>query len=113
MELLVKMRKGLPDAFIRLTNSGAPGTGSPSWTSTPSMSVSQLSTALRSVIALLARSALRRRAAVLRAHVPDRQRTEPLAGHTGGPLLDQLADHRHEPRIGARGARAGVAQAEL
>src|SRR3954454_12874599 len=112
MELLVRMRNGLPDFFIRLTNWGAPGTGTPSWTSTPSMSVSQLSIALRSVMS--GPSASRGcRAAVLGADVPDRQRTEPVPGATGGALLDQLADHRDEPRVGARRARPRVAQTQV
>src|SRR4029453_8864195 len=113
MELLVRMRKGLPDSFIRLTNSGAPGTGTPSWTRTPSMSVSQLSMALRSGIILQKLGSRCGRAAVRRALVPDRQRTEPLAGLPGGAFLDQFAHHRHESGVGARRRRPGIAESEL
>src|SRR3954453_900934 len=110
MELLVRMRNGLPEDFRRLTNSAAPGTGSPPWTRTPSMSVSQLSMALRSGMMVLVSAG---GTAVVRADVPDRERTEPLAGHAAGAFPDELADHRHEPRIGARRARSGVPEAQL
>src|SRR3954454_21741906 len=103
MELLVRMRNGLADFFIRLTNWGAPGTGTPSWTSTPSMSVSQLSIALRSVMS--GPSASRGcRAAVLVADVTDRERPEPVPGATGGALLDQHADFLAQARRNSPGA---------
>ena len=44
IELLVSTRKRLPEALSASMNSGAPGMTSSSWTSTPSMSVSQVST---------------------------------------------------------------------
>ena len=43
IELLVSTRNFLPDALSASTNSVAPGIGSSSCTSTPSMSVSQVS----------------------------------------------------------------------
>ena len=43
IELLVSTRKARPDALSASTNSAAPGMGSSSCTSTPSMSVSQVS----------------------------------------------------------------------
>src|SRR5690606_33041491 len=42
IELFVRMRNGRPLSRSARTNSGAPGIAWPSWTSTPSMSVSQL-----------------------------------------------------------------------
>src|SRR3954452_4341744 len=45
IELLVSSRKGRPIRDSRWTNSAAPGIGSSSWTSTPSMSDSQARTA--------------------------------------------------------------------
>ena len=44
IELLVSTRNFRPDALSASTNSVAPAIGSSSWTSTPSMSVSQVST---------------------------------------------------------------------
>jgi hypothetical protein len=44
MELFVSTRKRLPDDLRASTNSDAPAMASSSWTSTPSMSVSQVST---------------------------------------------------------------------
>ena len=44
IELLVSTRKPSPDALSASTNSVAPSIGTSSWTSTPSMSVSQVST---------------------------------------------------------------------
>ena len=43
IELFVRTRNFLPDALSASMNSVAPGIGSSSWTSTPSMSVSQVS----------------------------------------------------------------------
>src|SRR3954453_22109069 len=126
------MRNGLPDSFILLTNSGAPGTGCPSCTSTPSMSVSQLSMTLRSFVRPSTRSAERRLAAnlrsfmcrstrsaarggatVQRADVPVRQRTHGRTVSPGQSLLDERADHRDEARVGAGGAGAGKAESEV
>src|SRR3954471_18021877 len=112
MELLVRMRNGLPDAFIRLTNSGAPGTGWPSCTRTPSMSVSQLSMTLRSFMRSSARSAAWGGTGVQRADVPVRQRTEGVAAGSAEALPDQGPDHRHEPRVGAGGGRPGEPEAQ-
>src|SRR5882757_9932055 len=48
MELLVSTRKGRPESRSRLRHASAPGMGTPSWMSTPSMSVSHDSMGLRS-----------------------------------------------------------------
>ena len=44
IELFVSTRNPSPEAFSASMNSWAPGIGTSSWTSTPSMSVSQVST---------------------------------------------------------------------
>src|SRR6478609_2782556 len=53
IELLVRTRKPSPEALSASTNSWAPGIGTSSWTSTPSMSVSQVCTSRVSVMGQL------------------------------------------------------------
>src|SRR5690606_3093503 len=50
IELFVRTRKRRPESIRAWMNSAAPGMACCSWTSTPSMSVSQLSTGLRSLM---------------------------------------------------------------
>src|SRR3982751_1980340 len=119
MELLVRMRKGLPDPRNRSTNSGAPGTGCPSWTSTPSMSVSQHSTGFRSVMATSVSAGCCRLGssggtATVVTEVPGGNRAQ--SGTNGPrvePLDDQLPDHRDEARIVTGSGRPGEVQTKL
>src|SRR5256885_2412012 len=113
------MRKGLPDLRNRSTNSGAPGTGCPSWTSTPSMSVSQDSTGFRSVMppsvsAGCCRPGSGGRTATDVTEVPGGN--IPQSGTNGRrvqPCFDQLPDHPDEPRVGTGRRRPGKVQAQL
>src|SRR5947208_1616479 len=119
MELLVRIRNGLPELRNRPTNSGAPGTGWPSWTSTPSMSVSHDSTGLRSVMPSSVsgprcRPGSRRRTATLVTEVPGGNAAQRgPGGARRKPLLDQFTHHGDEARIVAGRRRPGEVEAEF
>src|SRR5438552_9288400 len=113
------MRKGLPDLRNRSTNSGAPGTGWPSWTRTPSMSVSQDSTGLRSVMgtSVSAGCCGPGSAGWTATDVTEIPGGNTSQSGTNGlrvePLGDQLPDHPYEARIVTRGGRAGEIHTQL
>src|SRR3954451_9099046 len=103
IELLVSTRKDRPDDFSASMNSWAPGIGTSSWTRTPSMSVSQVSTGR--VMAPLCRSPARE------------QDLDAVGGMVAGhPAAERLDDRAHLAQpvhgLAAELGAGGVARAE-
>src|SRR5699024_4412965 len=93
IELLVSTRNGRPYCSSAETNSAAPGSAASSWTSTPSMSVSQEWIGWSSSVAVMAPVCRLRPADREHAHRPTGTARPPRDAGTGpflGTLRDQL-----------------------
>src|SRR5689334_12975802 len=106
MELLVRTRNGVPVSFSRATNSAAPGMARCSWTSTPSMSINQVSMRRSVTAGNLRLVAEEGQFLLVGARDPARRARDPVAVAAVHEALRDLRDLRQQVVLQGDGIQA-------